>query len=75
VAGVGATLTQIGPNFYRLGVPHNGSANVSSVIVAKEGNEPGPTPMPPRPPWFWIAIGLGLLLLLIILFLLFRPKP
>jgi hypothetical protein len=37
LAGVGATLTPIGPNFYRLGVPHNGSAKVKSVILAKDG--------------------------------------
>ena len=73
LAGAGATLTQIGPNFYRLGVPHNGSAKVNSVIVAKD-SEPVPTPTPPRPPWFWIVVGLGLLLLLILLLLL-RPKP
>ena len=75
IVGAGATLTPIGPNFYRLGVPHNGSANVSSVIVAKDGNEPGPTPPPPHPPWFWILVGLGILLLLIVLLLLVKPKP
>jgi hypothetical protein len=76
VAGLGATLTQIGPNFYRLGVPHNGSATVNTVILANDGNEPAPPPVPlPRPPWFWIVVGLGILFLLIILFLLFRPKP
>jgi hypothetical protein len=73
LAGVGATLTQIGPNFYRLGVPHNGAATVNSVILAKDGNEPGPLP-PPRPPWFWIVIGLGILLLIVLFFVL-RPKP
>ncbi|MET0596041.1 MAG: hypothetical protein ABW133_25295, partial [Polyangiaceae bacterium] len=74
LAGVGATLTEIAPHFYRLGVPHNGSAKVNTVIVAKEDTQPGPTTPPPRPWWFWLAIGFGILLLIVVIFLL-RPSP
>jgi hypothetical protein len=75
VVGVGATLSQIGPNFYRVGVAHNGSVAVNTVVIAKD-NEPLPTPVPPpRPPWFWIVVGLGILTLLLVLFLLLRPQP
>ena len=73
LTAVGATLTPIGPNFYRLGVPHNGSAKVSSVIVAKD-NEPGPPPTPTLPRWFWIVLGIGIFLFIILLLIL-RPKP
>jgi hypothetical protein len=61
----GAGITPIGPNFYRIGVPHNGSVNVTTTIVAKDGGVTGS---------HWWLILLLILLALVVLFLVLKKK-
>jgi hypothetical protein len=72
---------EISPSFYKLGVPHGGSADVGNAIESVEpGAEPPPpnptpTPEPPPPPpanYWWIFLVLALLIIVI---LLARKKP
>lgn len=69
VAG-GATVTEIGKNYFRIGVGAAGSAEVVTAIEALEG-PPGPG-LPPWPPWVLPALIIIAILFLIALISLLR---
>ncbi len=67
----GATVTQIGPNFYKVAVPQNGSVNAETVINALDK----PLHPPPPPPWWLLFLILLLIVIGFVLWLRRRSMP
>jgi hypothetical protein len=63
----GAGLTKIGRDFYKVGVPNNGSVNVVTTLAANETNPPNPIlPGSHLPWWLWLLL-LGIVFIVAIM--------
>jgi hypothetical protein len=63
----GAGLTKIGRDFYKVGVPNNGSVNVVTTLAANETNPPNPIPPGSHLPWWLWLLLLGIVFIVAIM--------